>query len=197
MKSASRYFVTTILLALCFGVLLHSFQSRPINRWLAMGKMQTARAGACSASLSDGRVLITGGEGPSGVLNSAEVFDSSGEFTAVAPMSSARADHVCVALEGGRVLVAGGRAGGLGASNAAEIYDPVADTWSAAGAMTAARAGATASLLKSGSVLIAGGDGNGGALASLEIFDPLNNLFQSVADSLSSPRRNQDRKSVV
>src|SRR5258708_5979265 len=28
MKSASRYFVTTILLALCFGVLLHSFQSQ-------------------------------------------------------------------------------------------------------------------------------------------------------------------------
>src|SRR5260370_16333091 len=109
MKSASRYFVTTILLALCFGVLLHSFQSqRPINRWLAMGKMQTARAGACSASLSDGRVLITGGEGPSGILNSAQVFDSSGEFTPLAPMSTARAAHLCLALEAAHVLLSAG-----------------------------------------------------------------------------------------
>ena len=163
MKSASRYFVTTILLALCFGVLLHSFQSRPINRWLAMGKMQTARAGACSSPLSDGRVLITGGEGPSGILNSAEVFDSSGEFTPVAAMSSARADHACIALDGGRVLVAGGRVSGGGSTNEAEIYDPVANTWSAAGVMTAARSRATASMLKHGRVLIVGGDGNGTA----------------------------------
>src|SRR6059036_1016301 len=137
MSRIGKWFALLVVLTLSFGVLLHSFQSkRPINRWLAMGKMQTARAGACSSPLSDGRVLITGGEGPSGILNSAEVFDSSGEFTPVAAMSSARADHACIALDGGRVLVAGGRVSGGGSTNEAEIYDPVANTWSAAGVMT-------------------------------------------------------------
>ena len=122
MSRIGKFFALLVVLTLSFGVLLHSFQSQqlPINRWLAMGKMQTARAGACSVPLSDGRVLITDGEGPSGILNSAEVFDSSGEFTAVAPMS--RADHACVTLDGGRVLVAGGKVSGGGSSNVAEIY---------------------------------------------------------------------------
>src|SRR5947209_5231874 len=158
MKRVTRYSAAALALALSFGVLLHSFQpDRGINRWLAVGKMQTARVGACSAPLADGRVLITGGEGPSGVLNSAEVFDPSGEFTEVAPMLSARADQACVALEDGRVLVAGGKIRGGGFSSGAEIYDPVTTTWSVAGSMVAARAGATASLLKDGRVLIAGG----------------------------------------
>ena len=79
MSRLTRYLAALIVLTLSFGVLLHSFQSqRPINRWLAMGKMQNARAGACSTPLSDGRVLITGGEGSDGILNSAEMFDSSG-----------------------------------------------------------------------------------------------------------------------
>ncbi|PYT18521.1 MAG: hypothetical protein DMG59_04015, partial [Acidobacteria bacterium] len=178
MSRTLRYFALPFLLAFAFGVLLYSFQpQRASNRWIAVGKMQSARAGACSVQLSDGRVLITGGEDSSGVLNTAEVFDSSGAFNAVTPMSSAHADHVCAALEDGRVLVAGGRLSGATASNVAEVYDPVTKKWSFVGSMMAARSGATASRLKGGSVLIAGGENNGSALASIETFDPLHNVF--------------------
>src|SRR5262245_23822802 len=191
MRRIVKYISVLFAFVLIFGILLHSFQTdRPLHRWLAAGRMQTARSGACSAPLPDGRVLITGGEGSYGVLNSAEVFDTSDSFTTVASMFSGRADHVCVVLDGGRVLVAGGRMSGGGATNAAEIYDPATDTWSPAAAMTSARAGASATLLKSGGVLIAGGENDGAALANLEMFDAVNGVFQLVPGSLSSARKN-------
>lgn len=45
--------------------------------------------------------------------------------------------------------------------------------WSNAGSLTNARRDHTATLLPSGKVLVAGGDGNGGALASAELYDPI------------------------
>ena len=68
------------------GLLVHSFQAQATERWVAVGQLQTERAGACSVQLSDGRTLITGGEDSGGVLSSAEVFDSSGSSTDVAAM---------------------------------------------------------------------------------------------------------------
>src|SRR5439155_23748689 len=73
----------------------------------------------------------------------------------------------------------------------AEIYDPTANTWSAAGPVMVARAGHTASLLQNGTVLIAGGDNSGNPQNSLEIFDPAagtNGAFTLAASSLSLPR---------
>ena len=55
--------------------------------------------------------------------------------------------------------------------------------------MLDARAGHTASLLPDGRVLLAGGHNSGGALSSLEIFDPLNDGFTS-AGTLTAPRMN-------
>ena len=56
--------------------------------------------------------------------------------------------------------------------------------------MTVARSGASASVLKSGRVLIAGGESNGTVLATLETFDPVNNVFAPVFDSMSAARKN-------
>src|SRR5579863_596964 len=120
--SKIKYSAIGLLLTLAFVGLLKPQSGN--NRWVAIGKMQTARAGACSVQLQDGRVLITGGEAASGVLSSAEVFDSAGSYTDVASMLFSHADHVCAALEDGRVLVAGGRLTGTTPSNIAEIYDP-------------------------------------------------------------------------
>src|SRR5712692_7638237 len=110
MRRKIRYAAIGSVLALAFVGALHS--QRGSDRWVAIGNMQTERAGACSVQLSDGRTLIAGGASSSGVLNSAEVFDSSGNFTGVASMLSSHADHVCALLEDGRVLVAGGVNGG-------------------------------------------------------------------------------------
>ena len=50
------------------------------------------------------------------------------------------------------------------------LYDPAANTWSAAGSLATARQYHTATLLSNGKVLVAGGQGNSGLLASAEVF---------------------------
>src|SRR5258706_1483158 len=108
-------------LIVAFTALLYSFQSRAVNRGVAVVKLQNTLSGACLVQLSDGRVLVTGGEGSSGALNSAQLLDSSGTATTVAPMSYSHAGHVCALLDDGRVLVAGGRLNATSTSNLAEI----------------------------------------------------------------------------
>jgi Galactose oxidase, central domain len=105
-------------------------------------------------------------------------------------MTYARSNHVAVVLQDGRVLVAGGTDASGAASQTAELFDPAANSWSAAGPLMAPRSGATATLLPSGQVLIAGGTANGAALNSLELFDPNSNTFTLVTPTLSSPREN-------
>jgi hypothetical protein len=90
---------------------------------------KVARTGACSAALSDGSVLISGGRGSNGSLASAEVFTAKRGSDLRAEMSYPRADHACAALPDGRVLVAGGTTLGGGAINAAEVLDPVTGKW--------------------------------------------------------------------
>jgi hypothetical protein len=138
--------------------------------------------------LSDGRILITGGDGASGPLATAEIFNTDGSVSPAAPMNVARSGHISAVLQDGRVLVAGGTVAGGGATNAAEIYDPTANTWtSLAGGMIEARSSATASLLQDHRVFIAGGDNAGVVSSTTEIFDPLAGNF-SFAGTLSSLR---------
>src|SRR5258707_14818553 len=87
-------------------------------------------------------------------------------------MSTPRSAHSATVLADGRILVAGGSTG-TAATNAAEIFDPALNSWTAvAGGMIQARSNHTASLLADGRVLFAGGDNAGTPTASLEIFDP-------------------------
>jgi Bacterial Ig-like domain (group 3)/Galactose oxidase, central domain len=194
MQRATKWFLGLLgSVAILFGgfVILHgSLQPASVNSWLSAGNMSVARAGAATVLLQDGRLLITGGNGASGALASTEILDPSSGFTAGPPMSIARSNHVAVLLLDGRVLVAGGTGADGRASQSAELFDPVANSWSASGPLMVGRSGATATLLPSGQVLIAGGTANGAALASLELFDPNSNTFSLVAGTLSSAREN-------
>ena len=79
--------------------------------------MHVPRACHRLTALTDGRVLVTGGMGPAGYTDSAEVFDpATGEFTATGAMHAARACHTATLLPNGLVLVAGGLNGGYEAS---------------------------------------------------------------------------------
>src|SRR6266404_4017058 len=183
-------------LVLLMGFLLSAFVALkgfvlaiPSGTWQATGNLSAARPGASAALLQNGSVLITGGDPGSGPVASADLFNSDGSVSPLAaPMNNPRSNHISATLQDGRVLVAGGTVSGGGATNSAEIFDPVSGTWSSiAGGMVEARSRATAALLQDGRVLIAGGESSGVASATLEIFDPVAGTF-SAAGVMSSPR---------
>src|SRR2546427_9316482 len=160
----------------------------PSGTWAPTANLNNARANSSAALLTDGRILITGGDGASAPLATAEFFNTDGSVSPAAPMNVARSKHISVVLQDGRVLVAGGTVPGGGVTNAAEIYDPIANTWtSLAGGMIEARSGATAALLQDGRVAVAGGQNGSVVSSTIEIFDPLAGNF-SFAGTLSSPR---------
>ncbi|NWG13688.1 MAG: hypothetical protein HXY20_09155 [Acidobacteria bacterium] len=153
------------------------------------GAMTVARHSYADASLSDGRVLITGGEDSNGTLITAEAYTpSSGSFVATAgQMTTARARHTATLLSNGRVLLVGGQGAGS-TNNTAETYDPASSTFSrTAGAMTASRESHTATLLINGAVLVTGGKDGSQTLSSAELYDPSRGLFTATG-SLSVAR---------
>jgi uncharacterized protein YjdB len=125
--------------------------------------MTTTREGHAAVLLTNGKVLITGGDIPgTGSLNTAEIYDpTSGTFSAVtSAMTVPRISHVLTVLNGGKVLIMGGATDSGGTStvlNSAELYDPLSQGFAAAGVMTSAREHHTVSLLNDGTVLVAGG----------------------------------------
>ena len=149
-----------------------------------VSRMRQARAGHVQVLLQDGRVLICGGEAsdtPFLPLNVCEVFDpTTFTFSTVASMSFTRSlAHATVLLDG-RVLVTGGQ--GLEGSvfvfrDDAEIYDPVADTWTPAGnRMSAVRSGHFTATTTGGNVIVIGGV-NG--VASADLFEVASETFMA------------------
>ncbi len=57
-----------------------------------------------------------------------------------------------------------------------------------AGSLSTARMNHTATLLPNGQVLVAGGLGNGGALASAELFDPATGRWTATAGGMNAAR---------
>jgi hypothetical protein len=160
---------------------LHSAESaEPLSPSPAMA---TERRGHTATRLSDGRVLIAGGENSSGALNQAEIYDPATDtFSATGNMNEARADHTATLLSDGRVLLAGGR-NGSGALKTTEIFDPTTGTFASGPNMGVARAGHSATPFADGRILFAGGNDSGGA-------EVMNASLSSSTDvgSLATPR---------
>jgi hypothetical protein len=150
--------------------------------------MNEARANSAAALLPDGRVLVIGGEGSSGLSASVEAYGLDDTFASLAPMHMARARHSATLLPDGRVLVVAGETLGEGPTNAVEVYSPADDSWQFVASLSESRAGHSATLLQNGSVLIAGGEAPDGSIrSSLEVYNPLDDSFE-YAGNLSSPR---------
>ncbi|WP_437759300.1 kelch repeat-containing protein [Sorangium sp. So ce1389] len=146
--------------------------SRQGSGWSTGDRMNSARADHTATLLPDGRLLVAGGYGPEGSLDSAELFDpASGGWSLLSSMVTARTAHTATLLPDGRVLIAGGEGPG-GVLDSAELFDPASGGWSLLPPMLAARADHTATLLPDGRVLVAGGADPEGALNGAELFDP-------------------------
>jgi len=164
--------------------------------------LQTLSDTTTATLLQDGRVLIV-----SGVASVAGIYDPvSGQLSTLPPMVQSHGNQfVTTLLSDGRVLIVGGETQ-VATGNAtistpmgAEIFDPVAGTFTAAGAMSQNRIAPTATLLPDGRVLVAGGvveinpdlPGVGYAVetifSSAEIFEPKQGAF-SLTGSMQVPR---------
>jgi N-acetylneuraminic acid mutarotase len=159
------------------------------SKWTLTGSMAAAREEATVVVLSNGKVLIAGGVGTGNVvLATAELYDPvKGTWSAAGTLSTARAGHTATLLKSGEVLVAGGCAATDCSTKpaAAELYNPVTNTWSTTGSLGTARFGHTAGLLPSGKVLVVGGS-SGLSLNSCELYDPASGTWSSAPSTATA-----------
>jgi N-acetylneuraminic acid mutarotase len=149
--------------------------------WSATNDMLAARSSDTATLLPDGNVLVAGGYGANGALDSAELYDPiSGSWSATGKMITARGGHTATLLLDGRVLVVGGD-GTSEKPRTAELYDPGTGTWTVTGSLRDQRRYHTATLLSDGRVLVAGGTPGIGAVAlySAEVYDPRTGMWTS------------------
>lgn len=172
-------------------------------RWRTVGFLESPRFGHSATLLSDGRVLVLGGENLDGdEIRAAELYDpSTEEWTTVASTPVAFRNHTAVILRSGRVLIVGGGPSAEGnypsgmVSERAWLLDVDTWTWTETGSLITARSHHTATVLADGRVLIVGGAGatqTAGAqfadcLADAELYDEDVGAFSS-AGSMSVPR---------
>jgi hypothetical protein len=142
------------------------------------GSLAKARSDHTATLLSDGKVLIIGGERGREKLTSAEIWDpATEEFGPTGSMTEARKWHTTTLLPDGRVLVVGGSGNPAGYGDnfltSAEIWDSTSGEFSPTGSMTDSRIYHTTTLLPDGRILaVAGIVLSIVPLASAELWDP-------------------------
>ncbi|HET6930495.1 MAG TPA: Ig-like domain repeat protein [Candidatus Acidoferrum sp.] len=157
------------------------------DTFTATGNLNTARSGMSATLLGTGKVLIAGGSSDgtaNGALDTAELFDPAGNsgagtFTAISGPGSTlvanRWQPESALLPSGKVLIAGGQNSG-GAFASADLYDPVANTFTASNhSMAQPRANGSAISLPNGMVLLAGGTTS----QAVDLYDPDSDKFNT------------------
>jgi Kelch motif/Galactose oxidase, central domain len=151
------------------------------------GVMTAPGSGTTATLLTDGRVLVAGGD-------HADLYDpATGTFTKAANLAAewGRIDHAAVRLADGRVLLAGGQDFN-DVLRTAETYDPTSGRFTFTGNMNTFRAFLTLSLLPDGNVLAAGGMTDGACryackpIQDVDLYDPATGLFMAL-DEMHAP----------
>jgi hypothetical protein len=186
MKTAN-YSILRALLALLISVA--AARSAEVEYgFSSTGSMQSARTEHTASLLSNGKVLVAGGNYYGSYYSSSELYDPAvGTWSGTGALLSTRASHTATVLSSGGVLVTGGLTNADGAYlSSSELYDPTTGTWSSTGAMSYTRSGHTATLLGNGEVLVTGGVGN---LSSAELYNPTTGQWTATG-FMTSPRAN-------
>jgi hypothetical protein len=146
------------------------------------GSLNVARVAHTATLLSNGEVLVAGGDNSSfggGYLSSAELYNpSTGSWTFTGSMTTARQSHQAVLLPNGHVLVAGGN-NASGTLASAELYNPSTGAWTATGSMITARFDFSLTLLPDGEVLAVQG-------TSAELYNPATGTWTATGSPTSS-----------
>ncbi len=155
--------------------------------WKTNNSMAVARQFHAATLLTNGLVLVAGGEDATfQATATSELFiPTTGTWTNTGVLNDSRVLFTVTVLNNGLVLVAGGFNSG-GNLATAELYNPSTGLWSLTGSMTNARCAHTATLLANGHVLVAGGE-NGAGLAEAEIYNPTQGSWSQAA-SMSTVR---------
>jgi hypothetical protein len=154
--------------------------------------LPTGVAGAQIAALTNGDVLVAGGEtGPSGTTsNAAEIYQTSpNTWSPVGAMVAGVAYGATATLSNGEVLVAGGETTPTGAiTPTTQIFNPSTSSWQSEGGLPESSYGATATLLGTGEVLYAGGltSSSGAPSAAAELYDPSNGTWTTTGSLLAA-----------
>ncbi len=152
----------------------------------SVGPMMLARQNFSMTPLLDGTVLVSGGAGR-GSYTVAEIYDpQTRRFARTGDILVKRFNCPATLLKDGRVLLTGGTSSSRATYNKriadAEIYDPVARSFTRTGSMQRSRSGHTSTLLADGRVLITGGiNEEEGFTTSAELYDPKNGVFREIS----------------
>lgn len=145
--------------------------SQITNQWEVVASMNNSRSWFTVTPLSNGDILVAGGQNSTGNLTSAELYHPDTDtWEVTGSLNYARRLHTANLLPDGRVIVAGGYGNG-GTLSSTEIYDPETGVWTVGASMNHTRHFHGSTELPDGKVMVAGGYGSGD-LSSAEIYDP-------------------------
>lgn len=170
------------------------------DTWAGNGTV-VGGVGMAAVALSDGSVLLSGGCSRSDLgQGTAAAWLCRDGFVASLPrrMTCIRWGHTATQLKDGRVLITGlARANDTDAQTA-EVYDPVAQTFTATGPMTQCRGHHAATLLRDGRVLITGGlDSHSNPMATAEFYNPGTGTFTAAAHTMGAARAHHTATAVA
>lgn len=153
------------------------------------------RPGATATLLTNGKVLIAGGNNGNYLASALIYSPDSNTYTPTGSMGTARSQAGAILLPSGKVLLVGGQSARFSATSLIESYDPVTQTFGIEGNLASARSSASVSMLADGRILVAGGyvpppDNNhgGSILASAEILKQPMATATPLAHSMTTPR---------